>query len=791
METIKLDLIPGKKMPSLHASQYDDGRDYHIDLTENRAAYTLDGTETISLTVRKCDNTLVTMGVANVFGGKSYIEFRTTEQMNACAGFNYGEIVLEENGTRIGSLNFYLQVEEAPDEGGITSQSEINNLNRQITDEVDRILPDMVEDIAPAIVEEVAPAVVREVAPAIVEDVAPPILERLAPSAVEEVAPSIVERLVPAEVAVVAPSVVREVAAPIVEELVPIAVGDNYYNKTQTDAKIDNLCPTKNTSGSIASFITSLSKPLISLRAIIDYKVGGVGKINVARSGKNLFPIDININDSTYIHSYTKASYPELLKLVEVLKNAVGKTIILSANITGTQSGVTVGQLRFMQGGTTLATLNPNEPFVVPSINFTSFSGIVIYGSTNGATIKNYQIEFGSVTTSFRPYSPIVAKAIDISGLGSTVYGGYFELTPTTAKVISTKNSDGTDKATPEVFDLSGITDFDTLLGENNILAGCGNITECVYLVEPSVAAAPLQYKVGSDYIEILKGYGDKNLLIALTNHGGNNLFDYFAFYTVSKLLNIEQITQQDKTLLTGGDTDWHAPFQVRAVNNIDGDNFDGGGEYNVYFTGGNHQYNNTGVGSTPTARQISLKFFANDNEVFEGDYGFANNVKIEWVNRVQGYNTTKSDGTGREIIEEKHTLVIDGERFNEHAQITALEDVIFKRYYGLQFVRNDIKYPNIRYVGAVNRGVYSGNIDSNSGNKVTNGVFAFGTNDKIMLEIDTKYDLGKRELCDNNTNGFFTTTSKKSYGYLISEETAISENESLYFKGCYQFEPN
>ena len=31
MESIKLDLIPGKKMPSLHASQYDDGRDYHID----------------------------------------------------------------------------------------------------------------------------------------------------------------------------------------------------------------------------------------------------------------------------------------------------------------------------------------------------------------------------------------------------------------------------------------------------------------------------------------------------------------------------------------------------------------------------------------------------------------------------------------------------------------------------------------------------------------------------------------------------------------------------------------
>ena len=142
METIKLDLIPGKKMPSLHASQYDEGRDYHIDLTENRVPYELDGTEVLSLEIRKCDNTLCTMDIANSFGGKKYIEFRTTEQMNACAGFNYGEIKLEKNGVRIGSLNFYLQVEGAPDEGGITSESEINNLSRQVHDIVVKELED-------------------------------------------------------------------------------------------------------------------------------------------------------------------------------------------------------------------------------------------------------------------------------------------------------------------------------------------------------------------------------------------------------------------------------------------------------------------------------------------------------------------------------------------------------------------------------------------------------------------------------------------------------------------------
>lgn len=155
MQTIKLDLVPGKKMPILNASQYDNGREFRIDITENKVPYTLNGNETISLIVHKCDNNLVTMDIANVYGGKTYIEVATTEQMTACAGFNVCEIVLEENGTRIGSLNAYLLCEQAADEGGITSQSQINNLNRQITDEVDRILPDMIAEEVPPIVEQV------------------------------------------------------------------------------------------------------------------------------------------------------------------------------------------------------------------------------------------------------------------------------------------------------------------------------------------------------------------------------------------------------------------------------------------------------------------------------------------------------------------------------------------------------------------------------------------------------------------------------------------------------------
>ena len=305
------------------------------------------------------------------------------------------------------------------------------------------------------------------------------------------------------------------------------------------------------------------------------------------------------------------------------------------------------------------------------------------------------------------------------------------------------------------------------------------------------IIKAPLQYKIGEDSIEILQGYGDKNLLVTLNKHGGNNLFDYASFYTVRKGVDINEITNANKTLIQTVATDWHAPFQVRAVNNIDGDNINPDtSNYYLYFTGGNHQYNNTGSGSTPTARTTSVKFFVNGKQANKGTFGYANSIRIEWTNRVQGYNTTKADGTGREILEEKHTIIADGERFNEFAQLVALEDVIFVLYYGLQFSRNQTSFPNLRYVGATNRGVYSGNIASDSGNQIPNDIVAYGSSDKLVMGIDTSFDLGKRDYIYSTSKGLFATAYNKCYAKLFDKETSSPEGNGYDFRGYYIFKP-
>lgn len=134
METLNLNRIPNVSNPVVHVSQYDIGRVFRFELYEGSSVYTLDGTETIECNVRKLDGNIVTVGVTNT--SDSYIDVITTEQMTAIHGQNYGEIVFKKGGNVIGSVNFILQVEQSPLEGGITSDSAIYNLEVQVANYV-------------------------------------------------------------------------------------------------------------------------------------------------------------------------------------------------------------------------------------------------------------------------------------------------------------------------------------------------------------------------------------------------------------------------------------------------------------------------------------------------------------------------------------------------------------------------------------------------------------------------------------------------------------------------------
>ena len=134
IERIRLNLIPVGTMPICHASQFDKKRQIEIEIYNGAQPYFLSNEE-LELIIKKPDGNLVSMDIPYEVGSNSVI-FETTEQTCAVAGKCLCELKVTKGESKLGSLNFYLQVEGAPDEGGIQSQSEINNLKRQVHDAV-------------------------------------------------------------------------------------------------------------------------------------------------------------------------------------------------------------------------------------------------------------------------------------------------------------------------------------------------------------------------------------------------------------------------------------------------------------------------------------------------------------------------------------------------------------------------------------------------------------------------------------------------------------------------------
>lgn len=177
------------------------------------------------------------------------------------------------------------------------------------------------------------------------------------------------------------------------------------------------------------------------------------------------------------------------------------------------------------------------------------------------------------------------------------------------------------------------------------------------------------KYKLNVDYIDgelTITNLFNSNY-IKFSHFGGNNLF------------MIEEYKIGSNTITTHTDM-IPAPYIVKAINNPLGDDQD-----NKYFTGGNHQYNNQSSGSTATARETSLNIYCDGLSLSNNTSKECNEITIVEVNRVQGYNTRKSDGSGREILEEKIVFKFDGKTLDVINTITPLEEILIERYYGIQ----------------------------------------------------------------------------------------------------------
>ena len=151
--------------------------------------------------------------------------------------------------------------------------------------------------------------------------------------------------------------------------------------------------------------------------------ISGHTDADVTRTGKNLLDLSaFEFNDSTYIHAYDPLGAAK--PLVDFLNEHKGQTFILSGTITGTASGAPIGQIRLYKAGESLITITPGTAFTVAPVNFSDTTTVYCYGSINGASFTDIQLQVGSTATAYEPY---VGTTYPIP-LGQTVYGGYVDV---------------------------------------------------------------------------------------------------------------------------------------------------------------------------------------------------------------------------------------------------------------------------------------------------------------------------------------------------------------------------
>ncbi|EOU1754605.1 BppU family phage baseplate upper protein [Clostridium perfringens] len=238
--------------------------------------------------------------------------------------------------------------------------------------------------------------------------------------------------------------------------------------------------------------------------------------------------------------------------------------------------------------------------------------------------------------------------------------------------------------------------------------------------------------------------------------------------------------------------TDNISPYIMKAVNNGDGDK-----ENSQYeFVGGCHNYNNSADNnSTPTARLVKYDLFV-DGELInkDGIYSCNSKAKIICKNRIQANNTKKVDGSGREVLEENVIYDIEPSKVTISNEITALEDIVISRNYGLQSYISEYTKNNgyINYINGKQYSPYPFPIGGNSGCKTDgaecNAIEVYNDNYYMKIEME---DIGltkRREINDSDNLAFFSNS--KTYFYLINKNINLSKNGKLYYRGNYTFLP-
>lgn len=294
-----------------------------------------------------------------------------------------------------------------------------------------------------------------------------------------------------------------------------------------------------------------------------------------------------------------------------------------------------------------------------------------------------------------------------------------------------------------------------------------------------------IYYSVKDGIADVAAKYSkSQNIIFTFSQHAPNYIYDFSDIELVYNPSPYVTPSRNGMCFLYTASTDWHSPFMVLADKSDDGD-----WKFEHHFTGGFHGYTNKAQG-TATARTKSFAFYADGAELPQIQEGYCSEFTITWTNAVQGSNTKKQDGSGREIMEERHTLTFDGERWLSSVTLFALEDITIERVYGFQAVLSPAWGSEIIYSTLPDQKFTAGT-ESNSENKNTPAVRCSDESNVLEISLDTDYGIGNRVYCSDNVPGIFTTSYNKLYFNIVNGiPLSMLQGTEISYRGTYCFYP-
>ena len=472
-ETIELNLIPSGTVQVIHAAQYDKERPLIFKLMLGDDDFNPSGYD-LELQVRKVDNNIVTVSDCTVSG--NIVTFLTSEQMTACSGTNLGEIQISKDDMSIATLHFYLVVQRDVLVGGITSQSDIHNLEEQI------------EELLPS-------ALGNEYYTKTQTDTL--LNSKADTSSLAAVATSGNYNDLSNKPTIPAAQVNSDwnaesgVAMILNKPTIPAAQVQSDWDQAD-NTKVDYIknkptIPTIETATiqnvPIATFTDGADNvPVKSLKVDIDANLSGVSSVNVVNISGNV------TNLASYIRGIYRGNYGfvDLGSLTWQYDSSVPRFLTdgLQSVIKAGVSGVIPNMLTPIFTATEIGNIyNPNYNMSISvsggsviSVRDTTYSDATAFKNAMNGVYLIYELATPTTPTITQAQLTAICTSFGVNGttypisLGETLtQGGVLDVTTG----LLTRTDETTSQLTP--------TQVKTLLGNNNIFADSGNVNEVVY----------------------------------------------------------------------------------------------------------------------------------------------------------------------------------------------------------------------------------------------------------------------------------------------------------------------